>query len=72
MGTTANIARDVQDQLSNYTYTFPFAKTVSDVTLNKCIISVIQDLFFTGGRGSFASYFEGRFPVHQGCNGNTS
>jgi hypothetical protein len=38
---------------------------------NDQIISVIQELYFTGGSGSFASCFDGWFPTYQGPNGDT-
>jgi hypothetical protein len=38
---------------------------------NDRIISVIQELYFTGGSGSFASRFDGWFPTYQGPNGDT-
>jgi hypothetical protein len=39
---------------------------------NSRIISVICDLYFQGGVGSFAERFNSRFPIHQGLDGNST
>ena len=36
---------------------------------NDRIITVIRDMFFTGGAASFARRFRFLFPVFEGCNG---
>ena len=36
---------------------------------NSRIISVIRDLYFAGGVGSFAERFASRFATHQGLDG---
>ena len=38
---------------------------------NDQIISVIHELYFTGGHGSFASHFDGWFPTYEDPNGGT-
>ncbi|KAI9433408.1 hypothetical protein H4582DRAFT_2082328 [Lactarius indigo] len=62
--------------LHNFNYIFPTKRGLLVGTpprthpyCNECIISVIWDLFFTGGKSSFASHFEHLFPVHQGHDG---
>ncbi|KAN0132250.1 hypothetical protein V8E53_010016 [Lactarius tabidus] len=80
LGSAADIACNVLIQLSNYTYTFPLAAVANSPQVipkrtqpyrNDRIISVIQELYFTGGSGSFASRFDGWFPTYQGPNGDT-
>ncbi|KAH9039640.1 hypothetical protein EDB85DRAFT_1887409 [Lactarius pseudohatsudake] len=39
---------------------------------NECIIEVIRELFFTGGKKSFSSHFNHLFPVYQGLDGTSS
>ncbi|KAI9428457.1 hypothetical protein H4582DRAFT_2077031 [Lactarius indigo] len=75
-GSVNNIAQAVRLQLHNFNYTFPTKRGLLVGTPprthpyhNECIISVIQDLFFTGGKSSFASCFEHLFLVHQGHDG---
>ena len=38
---------------------------------NDCIITVIQELYFTGGSTSFVSCFDGHFPIHNGTSAVT-
>ncbi len=37
---------------------------------NSCLISVIRDLYFTGGTTSFAHRFRRQFPFHESDDGN--
>ncbi|KAF8257272.1 hypothetical protein EI94DRAFT_1709311 [Lactarius quietus] len=66
----------VQEQLSNYNYTYPRGPRLGGTgTLwmrskpyrNNWIISVIQDLYFTGGHTSFTYRFDYRFPRCENC-----
>ncbi|KAI9443421.1 hypothetical protein H4582DRAFT_2054425 [Lactarius indigo] len=76
IGSASNIAQVVRLQVSNFNYTFPTKRGLFVGTplrthpyRNECIISVIRDLFFTGGMSSFASRFAHLFPEHQGHDG---
>ncbi|KAF8486413.1 hypothetical protein DFH94DRAFT_679101 [Russula ochroleuca] len=75
-----DVARLVKRQLSNYNYTFPTSlnhNPLSEHALllrmwpyrNSRIISVIQDLYFTGGTSSFAQRFDSLFPTDEDHNG---
>ncbi|KAH9010813.1 hypothetical protein EDB84DRAFT_1445511 [Lactarius hengduanensis] len=78
-GAPTEIARRIQKQLTGYNYTFPFATTGTSPDgiprrtrpyRNDRIISVIQDLYFTGGISSLATRFEDQFPTYQDPNGD--
>ncbi|KAH9174429.1 hypothetical protein EDB89DRAFT_2149430 [Lactarius sanguifluus] len=79
-GGATEIARRIQKQLINYNYTFPFAMIVGTLPeglprrtrpyRNDRIISIIRDLYFTGGSSSLATRFEDQFPTHQGPDGD--
>ncbi|KAH9069672.1 hypothetical protein EDB83DRAFT_2314067 [Lactarius deliciosus] len=79
-GDATEIARRIQKQLINYNYTFPFAMIVGTLPeglprrtrpyQNDRIISIIRDLYFTGGSSSLATRFEDQFPTHQGPDGD--
>ncbi|KAI9447170.1 hypothetical protein BJY52DRAFT_1193540 [Lactarius psammicola] len=78
IGSPSNIAQVARRQLSTYNYTFPIAATAQPLTgtyqrtrpyRNDRIISAIRDLFFTGGKTSFASRFSNLFPVYKGPEG---
>ncbi|KAH9075025.1 hypothetical protein EDB83DRAFT_2515878 [Lactarius deliciosus] len=79
-GNATEIARRIQKQLINYNYTFPFAMIVGTLPeglprrtrpyRNDRIISIIRDLYFTGGSSSLATRFEDQFPTHQGPDGD--
>ncbi|KAI9446051.1 hypothetical protein H4582DRAFT_2069399 [Lactarius indigo] len=76
IGSASNIAQVVRLQVSNFNHTFPTKRGLFIGTplhthpyCNECIISVIQDLFFTGRMSSFASRFAHLFPEHQGHDG---
>ncbi|KAH9005589.1 hypothetical protein EDB86DRAFT_2825210 [Lactarius hatsudake] len=79
-GGATEIARRIQKQLIDYNYTFPFAMIVGALPeglarrtwpyRNDHIISVIRDLYFTGGSSSLATHFEDQFPTHQGPDGD--
>ncbi|KAH9014577.1 hypothetical protein EDB83DRAFT_2321461 [Lactarius deliciosus] len=79
-GDATEIARRIQKQLINYNYTFPFAMIVGTLPeglprrtrpyRNDRIISIIRDLYFTGGSSSLATRFEDQFPTHQGPDGD--
>ncbi|KAF8264343.1 hypothetical protein EI94DRAFT_1805985 [Lactarius quietus] len=81
ISSATEVARVISNQLSHYTYTFPrVPPNFGAGSLMKCslpyrnerIITVIQDLYFTGGSMSFASQFGHLFPVHFGDNGRPS
>ncbi|KAH9038003.1 hypothetical protein EDB83DRAFT_2318530 [Lactarius deliciosus] len=79
-GNATEITRRIQKQLINYNYTFPFAMIVGTLPeglprrtrpyRNDHIISIIRDLYFTGGSSSLATRFEDQFPTHQGPDGD--
>ncbi|KAF8264431.1 hypothetical protein EI94DRAFT_1703253 [Lactarius quietus] len=77
-GSPLDIIKYVRNQLANYTYTFPKAKIdkcpnrlvmCSRPYRNDHIITVIRDMFFTGGAKSFAKHFYYLFPTHNGRGG---
>ncbi|KAH8995562.1 hypothetical protein EDB86DRAFT_2829470 [Lactarius hatsudake] len=78
IGSANGIAQVVRQQLSAFNYTFPTKKFLVGVPQrthpyrNECIIAVIRELFFTGGKKSFASHFDHLFPVHQRLDGTSS
>ncbi|KAF8256385.1 hypothetical protein EI94DRAFT_1711674 [Lactarius quietus] len=58
----------IQEQLSNYNYTYPRGpRMCSKPYRNDRIIGVIWDLYFTGGHTSFAYRFDYRFPRCENC-----
>ncbi|KAI9445639.1 hypothetical protein BJY52DRAFT_1194228 [Lactarius psammicola] len=78
IGSPSNITQVACQQLLTYNYTFPIAATAQPLTrtyqrthpyCNDRIISAIRDLFFTGGKTSFASHFSNLFPVYKGPKG---
>ncbi|KAH9015332.1 hypothetical protein EDB85DRAFT_1898780 [Lactarius pseudohatsudake] len=76
LGSANNIAQVVRLQTHKFNYTFPTKRGLLVGTpprthpyRNECIISAIRDLYFTGGRTSFASCYDHLFPVHQGRDG---
>ncbi|KAH9028796.1 hypothetical protein EDB84DRAFT_1562985 [Lactarius hengduanensis] len=79
IGPQTEITRIIRGQLSNYNYTFPYAiigiapdgiPRRARPYRNPRIISVIQDLYFSGGGTSLATRFEDHFPTHQAPNGD--
>ncbi|KAI9434952.1 hypothetical protein H4582DRAFT_2080215 [Lactarius indigo] len=77
-GSAAEISRLIRKQLSSYNYIFPGAPGNMGITglvrtshlyQNPQIITVIRDLYFTGGSTSFVSRFHHLFPTHQGEDG---
>ncbi|KAH9009631.1 hypothetical protein EDB85DRAFT_2162475 [Lactarius pseudohatsudake] len=73
---TNKIAQVARLQTHNFNYTFPTKRGLLVRTpprthpyRNECIISAIRELFFTGGRTSFAARYDHLFPVHQGRDG---
>ncbi|KAH9055287.1 hypothetical protein EDB87DRAFT_1688403 [Lactarius vividus] len=79
IGPQTEITRIIRGQLSNYNYTFPYAiigiapdgiPRRTRPYRNGRIISVIRDLYFTGGGSSLATRFEDHFPTHQAPNGD--
>lgn len=72
---SVEIVKSVQKQLTNYNYTFPKAPNANGLVLrarpyrNERIISVIRDLYFSGGTTSFAARFSHCFPTHPGHDG---
>ncbi|KAH9067000.1 hypothetical protein EDB83DRAFT_2314982 [Lactarius deliciosus] len=78
IGSVTDISRLIQKQLSNYTYIFPGAPGNMGITglvrtslpyRNARIITVIRDLYFTGGSTSFVSRFHHLFTSHRGEDG---
>ncbi|KAN0125340.1 hypothetical protein V8E53_015597, partial [Lactarius tabidus] len=78
LGSVAGIIEHVWKQVSSYTYTFPSATfpnapnglvMCSQPYQNKCIISAIWDLYFTGGSTSFARWFLYLFLTYEYCEG---
>ncbi|KAN0141184.1 hypothetical protein V8E53_000940 [Lactarius tabidus] len=74
-GSALDIIEYVRNQLSNYTYTFPRATTHNTPNglvmrtrpyRNDRIITIIRDMFFTGGASSFARRFRYLFPTFEG------
>ncbi|KAN0107248.1 hypothetical protein V8E52_010357 [Russula decolorans] len=77
---SVEIVKSVQKQLMNYNYTFPKAPNLTfcqenglvlraQPYRNERIISVICDLYFSGGTTSFAARFSHCFPTHPGHDG---
>ncbi|KAN0105563.1 hypothetical protein V8E52_010914 [Russula decolorans] len=72
---SVEIVKSVQKQLMNYNYMFPKAPNANGLVLraqpyrNERIISVIRDLYFSGGTTSFAARFSHCFPTHPGHDG---
>ncbi|KAH8979695.1 hypothetical protein EDB83DRAFT_2327068 [Lactarius deliciosus] len=78
IGSVTDISRLIRKQLSNYTYIFPGAPGNMGITglvrtslpyRNARIITVIRDLYFTGGSTSFVSRFHHLFTSHRGEDG---
>ncbi|KAH8979769.1 hypothetical protein EDB86DRAFT_2835705 [Lactarius hatsudake] len=78
IGSVTDISRLIRKQLSNYTYIFPGAPGNMGITglvrtslpyRNARIITVIRDLYFTGGLTSFVSRFHHLFTSHRGEDG---
>ncbi|KAH9042828.1 hypothetical protein EDB84DRAFT_1559325 [Lactarius hengduanensis] len=76
LGSANKIAQVARLQTHNFNYTFPTKRGLLVGTpprthpyRNECIISAIRELFFTGGRTSFAARYDHLFPVHQGRDG---
>ncbi|KAH8986506.1 hypothetical protein EDB83DRAFT_2535738 [Lactarius deliciosus] len=78
IGSVTDISRLIRKQLSNYTYIFPGAPGNMGITglvrtslpyRNARIITVIRDLYFTGGSTSFVSRFHHLFMSHRGEDG---
>ncbi|KAH9041566.1 hypothetical protein EDB85DRAFT_2139668 [Lactarius pseudohatsudake] len=78
IGSATQISRLIRKQLSNYTYIFPGAPGNLGITglvrtslpyRNPRIITVIRDLYFTGGSTSFVSRFHHLFVSHRGEDG---
>ncbi|KAI9448875.1 hypothetical protein BJY52DRAFT_1193093 [Lactarius psammicola] len=69
--TALDIVEYVRSQLSQYTYTFPRANIANGLVMrsrpyrNHRIITVIRDMFFTGGSTSFARQFQYLFPTYE-------
>ncbi|KAH9016184.1 hypothetical protein EDB85DRAFT_1898293 [Lactarius pseudohatsudake] len=81
IGPQTEIARIIRGQLSSYNYTFPYViPAIAPDGIprrmrpyrNDRIISIIRDLYFTGGSSSLATRFEDQFPTHQGADGKIS
>ena len=81
LGSSEAIAEHVRQQLSRYTYTFPPARLVvnsppglvmrSRPYRNPHIITLIRDMYFSGGATSFARRFAYLFPEHEDTDGET-
>ncbi|KAF8257052.1 hypothetical protein EI94DRAFT_1843047 [Lactarius quietus] len=78
LGQERNVIDYVSKQLSQYTYMFPgaaFANAPSDLMMrsrpyrNERIITVIRDMYFTGGSASFAKKYNYLFPIFEGRKG---
>ncbi|KAH9018580.1 hypothetical protein EDB84DRAFT_1566350 [Lactarius hengduanensis] len=78
IGSAAEIARLIRKQLSGYNYIFPGAPGNMGITglvrtshpyRNPRIVTVIRDLYFTGGSTSFLARFHHLFPSYQGEDG---
>ncbi|KAH9012666.1 hypothetical protein EDB83DRAFT_2529826 [Lactarius deliciosus] len=78
IGSVTDISQLIRKQLSNYTYIFPGAPGNMGITglvrtllpyRNARIITVIRDLYFTGGSTSFVSRFHHLFTSHRGEDG---
>ncbi|KAH9173191.1 hypothetical protein EDB89DRAFT_2068943 [Lactarius sanguifluus] len=81
IGSAAKISRLIRKQLSGYNYIFPGAPGNMGITglvrtshpyRNPRIITVIRDLYFTGGSTSFLARFHHLFPTYQGDDGVVS
>ncbi|KAF8270614.1 hypothetical protein EI94DRAFT_1797987 [Lactarius quietus] len=78
LGEEWNVIDYVSKQPLQYTYMFPraaFANAPSNLMMhswpyqNKHIITVIQDMYFTGGSASFAKKYNYLFMIFEGCEG---
>lgn len=78
-GLPSDITGYVRDQLSNYKYTFPGAGMPGNLPVrrsqpyrNAHIITIIRDMYFTGGAASFARCFQYLFPTYESSQAETS
>ncbi|KAF8257046.1 hypothetical protein EI94DRAFT_1819298 [Lactarius quietus] len=78
LGQEQNVIDYVSKQLLQHTYMFPgaaFANALSNLVMhsqphrNKHIITVIWDMYFTGGSASFAKKYNYLFLIFEGCEG---
>lgn len=73
LGSALKVAEVVGKQLRDYRYTFPTSATGmlkrTQPYRNSRIITVIQELYFSGGVNSVAHRFGSHFPMSHGTDG---